>query len=100
LAQAGFLSQHVGERAVGHAATVREAATEPKRGPGRQALPELADEARLPHARLTHNPGEPRVRVRLRARERVLEPLELALATHEPCFQAVPAARPPRCAHP
>ena len=100
LAQAEFLSQHVGERAVGHAAAVGEAATEPKRRPGRQALPELADEARLAHARLTHDRGEPRAPVRLRAREHVLEPLELALATHEPRFQAVPAARPPRRAHP
>ena len=100
LAQAELLSQHVGERAVGHAAAVGEAATEPKRGPGRQPLPELADEARLAHARLTHDRGEPRAAFRLRAREHVLEPLELAPATHEPCFQAVAAAWPPRRAHP
>ena len=37
--------------------------------------------------------------VRLRAREHVLEPLELALATDESRFQAVPAARPPRREH-
>ena len=101
LAHAEFLPQHVGERAVGHAATVGQAATEPKRGSGRQALPELADEARLPHACLTHNPGEPRAPVGLHAREQVLEPLELALATDEPGVQgAVPAARSPRRAHP
>src|SRR6185437_812590 len=42
----------------------------------------------------------PRVPVGPRARENVVEPLELSLATHEPRFQAVPAARPPRRAHP
>ncbi len=96
LPQAELLAEHVGERAVGDAAAVGEAAAEPKRGPGRQPLPELADEARLAHARLTDQSGEPRAPVRLRARDQILEPLELALATHELGCQAVPAARPPR----
>ena len=72
LTQAEFLSQHVRERAVGNAAAVGEAATEPKRRPVRQALPELADKAGLPYASLTHNCGEPRAAVRLRTREHVL----------------------------
>ena len=55
LPQAELLAEHVGERAVGHAAAVGEAAAEPKRRPGRQPLPELADEARLAHARLTND---------------------------------------------
>ena len=100
LPQSELLAQHVGERAVGHAAAVGEAATEPKRGRCRQPLPERADEARLAHARFTHDGGEPRAPFRLRAREQVLEPLELALAAHETRLQAVAAAWPPRSAHP
>ena len=92
LPHAEFLPKHVGERAVGHAAAVGEAAAESKRGPGRQALPERTDEACLADARFSHDGREPRMPLRLSPRNHVLEPLELALATHESRFQAVPAA--------
>ncbi len=100
LPQAELRPQHVGERAVGHAPAVGKAAAEPDRRPVRQTLLELADEARLPHARLTNDLHEARAPARVRSRDRSVEPLELPRATHEARFEPVPAARPPRREHP
>ncbi len=100
LAQAELLSQHVCERAVGHAAAVGETAPEPKRRPRRKPRSQPADERRLAHARLAHDEGEARAPFRARARDDVLEPPELACAAHEPRFRAVPGAWASGCAHP
>ena len=51
LAQSELGSEHVGERAVGHAATVREAAANPEPRLMREPHSELPDEARLAHPR-------------------------------------------------
>ena len=100
LPQAELRPQHVGERAVGDAPAVGEAAAEPKRRAVRQMLAELANQARLPHARLTHDLHQARPPVRPGTRDRVLEPAKLVLPADEARFEPVPAARPPWRDHP
>ena len=74
---------HRRERPVGDALAVGQRTTA-QRGHALGALDELGDEPRLADARLAEDGDEARAAVADRARERVLEQLELLLAADEP----------------